>query len=82
MPRRGVGVLLVLVPLVAGCATSRIAYTKPGVTDEERKRDQTECLKSAIGHDDGRGHILEPVTIDRDVFQGCLENRGYVPASI
>jgi len=78
MTRGGwVASVLVVVSMAAGCATSRVAYTKPGVSDAERRRDETECLQAAIGHNQVQ-HVLVPVTFDRELFQGCLERRGYV----
>lgn len=73
-----VGLFVILVALATGCATPRIAYTKPGTTDVERKRDQAECFQGAIGHN-ASAHVLVPVTVDRELFQNCLERRGYVP---
>ena len=74
---RWVASVLVVVSMAAGCATPRVAYTKPGVSDAERRRDETECLRAAIGHNQVQ-HVLVPVTIDRELFQECLERRGYV----
>jgi hypothetical protein len=67
-----------LVALVPGCATPRVAYTKPGVTDAERKRDTAECFQGALGHNASE-HVLVPLTVDRELFHACLEGRGYVP---
>ena len=75
-PRRGL--LVILAVLAAGCATPRVAYTKPGATDAERKRDEAECFQGAIGHNPS-AHVLLPLTVDREVFRSCLEQRGYVP---
>lgn len=75
---RWLGVLITLAALVAGCATPRVAYTKPGATDAERKRDEAECFQGAIGHNPS-AHVLLPLTVDREVFRSCLEQRGYVP---
>ena len=72
------GLLVVLAVLAAGCATPRVAYTKPGATDAERKRDEAECFRSAIGHNASE-HVLVPLTVDRELFRNCLERRGYVP---
>lgn len=70
-------ILLGAVVLVSGCATTtRASYEKPGVSDAERKRDENECLRSALDHT-YRAHILIPIAIDREVFRSCLEARGY-----
>lgn len=70
--------VLVLAALAAGCATPRVAYTKPGSTDVERKHDEAECFQGAIGHNASE-HVLVPLTVDRELFRNCLERRGYVP---
>lgn len=62
--------------LLSGCASQTVAYSKPGVTDDQRKRDATECVVASIGHA-GREHVLVPVTIDREAVKQCLESRGY-----
>lgn len=62
--------------LLGGCATGRIAWDKPGVTQVERERDENACLRAAIGTDGG-GQLLSPYTIDREVYTRCLETRGY-----
>lgn len=72
------GLLITLMALAAGCATPRVAYTKPGATDAERKRDQAECFQGAIGHN-ASAHVSVPLTVDRELFRDCLERRGYVP---
>jgi hypothetical protein len=76
---RWVGMFLAAAVLLSGCATQRVAYSKPGVTDDQRKRDTTECVQAAIGHT-GREHVLVPVTIDREAVKQCLESRGYTAA--
>lgn len=70
------GIVLVTAVLIAGCATGKLTYVKAGGTDPERKRDENECLRSALDHT-YRAHILIPIAIDREVFRACLEKRGY-----
>ncbi len=70
------GVLLATAVVIAGCATGKLTYVKAGTTEVERKRDESECLRSALDHT-YRAHILIPIAIDREVFQSCLEARGY-----
>ncbi len=60
--------------LLAGCATGRIAWDKPGVSQAERERDENTCLRAAIGAD---GALLVPYCIDREVYTQCMETRGY-----
>jgi len=61
--------------LLTGCATGRIAWDKPGLTQAERERDENACLRAAIGTDaDG---LLVPYCIDREIYTQCMEARGY-----
>lgn len=70
------GILLASAVLIAGCATGKLTYVKAGTTEVERKRDESECLRSALDHT-YRAHILIPIAIDRELYQSCLEARGY-----
>jgi hypothetical protein len=72
--------LLGAAALLAGCATGRIAWDKPGVTQTERERDESACLRAAIGTDGG-GQLLAPYCIDREVYTQCMETRGYTVRS-
>ncbi|HJR01230.1 MAG TPA: hypothetical protein VKA83_06350 [Methylomirabilota bacterium] len=73
-------VLLTAMTLVAGCATRRIAWEKPGVTQADRERDENTCLRAAIGSDGG-AQILAPYCIDREIYIRCMEGRGYAVRS-
>jgi hypothetical protein len=74
----GVSGLLVSFGLLAGCATSsRVVYTKPGVSAAEREQAENACLRTSIGLDD-QSRILLPFEIDRTAFRSCMEARGYV----
>jgi hypothetical protein len=68
--------LLGAAALLAGCATGRIAWDKPGTSQAERERDENACLRAAIGTDGG-GDLLVPYCIDREVYTQCMEKRGY-----
>lgn len=72
----GTRTLLLLIPLtaVAGCASTHLVFDKPGVDPEDRNRDQSACVRSAIVTESQS--ILVP-TIDRDVVARCMEARGY-----
>lgn len=72
--------LLGAATLLAGCATARIAWDKPGVTPAERERDENVCFRAAIGTDGG-GQLLAPYCIDREVYTRCMETRGYTVRS-
>jgi hypothetical protein len=62
--------------LLTGCATGRIVWDKPGVTQAERERDENTCLRAAIGTD-SRGQLLVAYCLDRDIYTRCMEGRGY-----
>jgi hypothetical protein len=66
--------------LLTGCATERIAWDKPGITQAERDRDENVCLRAAIGTDGG-GQLLVPYCFDRDTYTRCMEGRGYTVRS-
>lgn len=61
---------------ITGCASQPTAYTKAGISEAERKQDQTECFRQALGHVEPR-HILVPVGIDQDEYRSCLKSKGY-----
>ncbi len=74
-------IALVISPvLLAGCASKRLAFEKPGVTVEERRRDEAECLRVSAD-DSGRAQILAAYRIDRDAYADCMTARGYRTAS-
>lgn len=77
MKAKWLHIFVTLAVVVTGCASQRVAYTKPGVTEAERRRDETACLQRSLGGHPERVHILAPVVIDREVFTSCLESRGY-----
>jgi hypothetical protein len=72
--------LLGAAALLGGCATGRIAWHKPRVTQTEKERDENACLRAAIGTDGG-GQLLAPYCIDREVYTRCMETRGYAVRS-
>ena len=72
-------ILLASAALLAGCATRPAIYTKAGVTDAERRRDEAACIQQALGHQE-RTHIGLLYSIDREEFVKCLEGRGYSAA--
>ncbi len=69
-------VIAVLVSVLAGFATHRPGYEKPGLAEADRKRDQAACVQSAMANDRPRG-FLTVYRIDRDVYAHCMEERGY-----
>jgi hypothetical protein len=62
--------------LTAACTTASAQYDKAGVTDEERRRDRTECAWTSItGRGVRRGFAL--FRIDRSAYEQCMSDRGY-----
>jgi hypothetical protein len=64
---------------IAGCATAPppASYDKPGVSAEQRKADERECVQASIGSREGqRTGFFVPV--DRDAYVNCMVARGYV----
>jgi hypothetical protein len=67
--------LLVMLALLTGCANHQALYEKPGVSEVDRKRDQSACVRVALTS--GQPAQIGPATIDRDVFAQCMETKGY-----
>jgi len=69
--------LVVGMLLIAGCATTApVAYSKTGVTAEQRKVDDRECVQASIGsREGGRAQFFVPV--DREAYGTCMVARGY-----
>ncbi len=64
------------VVLLAGCASKRLAFDKPGITAEEQKRDEAACLRVSAD-DAGRAQILAAYRIDREAYARCMTALGY-----
>lgn len=62
----GLSALVAVLGLLWGCAVA--PYGKPGVTYEEWKRDDAECLRAA-GEERG--------DLDREAYGRCMGERGY-----
>jgi hypothetical protein len=67
--------LLATLGLLTGCASHQALYEKPGVSEADRKRDQSACVRVALSS--GQPAQIGPATIDRDVFAQCMETKGY-----
>jgi hypothetical protein len=87
-----VAVVTLLILGVAGCATVR--WERPGVTDAERARDETECTSLAnrdysvpvqrvmvrAGNRTSESIELETIRdFDSSAFDECMRTRGYEP---
>ena len=64
--------------LFSSCASAKVAYDKPGITEAERQQDMNECVRSAMGTSQG-WPLLTLYPIDREDYGRCLEARGYSP---
>ena len=72
--------LLLLLAVPSGCATrQRMVFDKPGVSPAEQRRDESECLRSAVAQDTaGRPFLL--VDLDREEYIRCMQGRGSAAA--
>ena len=68
-----------LLMLLGGCASrTSDVWTKPGVTDSDRQRDQRECLAQAVDPSEPLGGPLGNVVhLDRGLYEACMAQRGY-----
>lgn len=69
--------LVVGMLLMAGCTTAApVTYSKAGVTADQRKIDDRDCVQASIGSREGsRAQFFVPV--DREVYGNCMVARGY-----
>ena len=71
--------------VAAGCGPSaRYVYPKQGITSDQRQRDESECGRDAMvtaggfGGGYSGGSFGRPAQVfDREVFNRCMESRGY-----
>jgi len=71
--------LPLLLMLLDGCASrTSDVWTKPGVTDADRQRDQRDCLALAVDPAAPLGGPLGNVVhLDRGLYEACMAQRGY-----
>ena len=74
--RQVLGIMLGATLVAAGCASYRVTYDKAGISDIDRRRDEGECLRMAVASND-RGFLLLPFETDREVYDRCMQQRGY-----
>jgi len=74
---RGLTIVLTLVTLLAGCATTteRWTFERVNTPDAQIKRDANECLARSLGATDFDRPGL--VRVDRGDYRACMEQRGY-----
>ena len=68
---------VLLIALLTGCAVGAGSshFEPSGVTEQQFRRDQNECIAQAIdGTSPDRGGTLR---VNRDSFRRCMEERGY-----
>src|SRR5262245_20719388 len=76
---RSLCIALSVVPLLLlGCGSTRVTYDKPGVTDAERRRDMSECVRRSMGTNEG-WNTFALYQVDPAQYERCLETRGYAP---
>ncbi len=69
---------LLLIALLTGCAAAvgSSHFQPSGVTEQQFRRDQNECVAQAIdGTGQDRGGVLR---LNRDSYLRCMEKRGYL----
>ena len=71
---------VLVVAVLGGCATTtrKTIYVKPGVSDEQKKKDEAECVQAAIDTAGPRAAAF--IAVDRDTVDRCMRQRGYTPA--
>jgi len=71
---------VLVVAVLGGCATTtrKTIYAKPGVSEEQKKKDETECIQAAIDTAGPRAAAF--IAVDRDTVDRCMRQRGYTPA--
>ena len=75
MIRRTLLMLMVGV-LMTGCGSSPdLVYRKPGVTEDQRERDKSDCVFASM--ETVPGGYGASRRLDTDRYQRCMENRGY-----
>ena len=76
MNRRGVGgVSIVCVTLLAGGASERWIYERPGLTPAKLDQDLEVCRREA--HRPYWFAIWRSDRVDRDVLNRCMDRKGY-----
>jgi hypothetical protein len=68
--------------LLGGCATTthKTVYMKAGASEEQKKKDEAECIEAAIDTAGPRAAAF--IAIDRDAVDRCMRQRGYRPARV
>ena len=80
--KRAAFLTVVLIAMLAiGCAPqkTRVVYDKPGVTPEQRQRDESYCVGVAAADTDS-WRVFAWGALDRSTYQACMESLGYIVA--
>ena len=69
-----------VVAVLGGCVTTtrKTVYVKPGVSEEQNKKDEAECVQAAIDTAGPRAAAF--IAVDRETVDRCMRERGYTPA--
>jgi hypothetical protein len=63
--------------LLMACGGPTMTFSKPGVSDQQRKLDQTACMQRSLGPSEAAKPATTP-EIDRDAVVRCMQEKGYV----
>ena len=68
---------VVVAALLGGCASAprKPVYEKAGVTPEQKKKDEGQCVLAAIDNTSSRGGAY--INIDHEAADRCMRERGY-----
>ena len=71
--------LFLMIVAVSGCTRTQLTFEKSGVTADDARRDQNECLMTAM--DSGESAKILVPHVDHDAVIRCMEARGYTVGS-
>jgi hypothetical protein len=71
---------VLVVALLGGCVTTtrKTIYMKPGASEEQKKKDEAECVQAAIDTAGPRAAAF--IAVDRETVDRCMRQRGYTLA--
>jgi hypothetical protein len=77
MTTRFAGGLLIVLGVLAGCASSASeGWTKPGATEEQANKDSADCLFDSQSMAPG-GQQGPRMVVNQERYRQCMANRGY-----
>jgi hypothetical protein len=79
MKRLAAFVIILSLGLLCGCASSGSGgWTKPGMTDDQLRRDTSDCLTESSRMESGMGGTRQ--VVDQPRYRSCMAGRGYTVA--